>query len=130
MLAKGTFRVESWQEEPYLEGDRRKLTRATVKQSFAGDLMGEGAVEWLMCYRPDQTADFVGHQFVSGRLGGRRGTFVVRSWGTFDGQQARGTWAVIQGSATGELDGLRGQGEFVAPLGPEASFELDYEIGE
>ena len=69
--ATGTFKIEAWDEHAYSESnDGAKLTRAAVKQAFSGDIEGEGAVEWLMCYRPDQTADFVGLQRRS--AGGRR----------------------------------------------------------
>jgi Protein of unknown function (DUF3224) len=35
---------------------------------------------------------------------------------------------VVPGSGTGELGGLRGEGELVAPRGREASFTLDYRL--
>ena len=128
--AKGTFRVQSWQEHPYLELDGgAKLTRASVEQGFAGDIVGGGAVEWLMAYRPDGTADFVGMQTVTGTIGGRAGGFVVRSVGSFDGGIAEGAWSVVVGSGTRDLAGLRGHGGFRAPLGPEATYELDYTFG-
>jgi hypothetical protein len=128
--ATGTFKIHGWDEQPYdeIEGGR-KLTRASVKQAFAGDVEGEGAVEWLMCYRPDQTAEFVGLQRIVGRINGRPGTFVLlQTEGIFDGQVARGRLAVVPGSATGELEGLRGGGEFSAPHGGEPSVSLDYDF--
>jgi hypothetical protein len=127
--ATGTFEVKSWDEHPYLEiEDGGKLTRASVTQSFTGDIEGEGAVEWLMCYRKDGTADFVGLQRVVGRIGDRSGSFVLQNTGTFDGKQAKGPWSVVPGSGTGNLRGLRGKGEFGAPHGPKASFTLDYDF--
>lgn len=127
--ASGSFKVQSWDEEAY--GERAgggKLARASVTQAFEGDIEGSGAVEWLMCYRPDETADFVGLQSVEGRIGDRSGSVVLRTSGTFDGEEARGALSVVAGSATGELSGLRGSGEFSAPLGGEASLTLDYEF--
>ena len=125
--ATSTFKIESWNEEPYSEGDDgRKLTRASVKQAFDGDLRGEGEVEWLMCYRPDKTADFVGLQRLVGQVGGRSGSVVLQSTGTFDGKEARGPLTVVPGSGTGELEGLTGDGELRAPLGGEPSVSLNY----
>jgi hypothetical protein len=127
--ATGTFKVESWDEQTYDESDAGgKLTRASVKQAFSGDIAGEGAVEWLMCYRPDQTADFVGLQRVIGQLGDRSGTFVLQTAGSFDGQEARGEWSVLRGSGTDDLSGLRGSGGFSAPLGGQAAVTLDYDF--
>jgi Protein of unknown function (DUF3224) len=127
--ATGKFKVESWDEETYTEIDAGgKLTRASVKQAFSGGIAGEGAVEWLMCYRPDKTADFVGLQRVVGQLGDRSGTFVLQTTGSFDGKEAKGEWSVLAGSGTDALAGLRGSGGFSAPLGGEASVTLDYDF--
>ena len=127
--ATGEFKVESWNEETYADLDGgRKLTRASVGQSFSGDIEGEGSVEWLMCYREDGTAHVVGLQRIIGSIGGRSGSVVLETTGAFDGQEAKGAWTVVPGSGTGDLSGLRGRGEAVAPLGSTASFTLDYEF--
>jgi Protein of unknown function (DUF3224) len=127
----GTFKIEGWDESAYSEEeDGRKLTQASVKQSFSGDIEGHGSVKWLMCYRPDQTAEFVGLQRIDGQVGGRSGSFVLlQTDGSFDGKVARGQLSVVPGSGTGDLDGLRGQGEFSAPHGGEASLTLECDFG-
>jgi hypothetical protein len=125
--ATGGFTVSSWDEDTYAEiGDGRKLTRASVGQEFDGDIRGDGHVEWLMSYRDDGTARFVGLQQIEGRLADREGTFVVETIGDFDGKEAKGIWAVVPDSATGELTGLKGAGEFTAPMGGTPSFRLEY----
>jgi hypothetical protein len=127
--AQAKFEVQSWDENPYveLEGDA-KLTRASVGQAFTGDLEGEGSVEWLMCYREDKTADFVGLQRFVGSLGSRSGTFVMTTQGSFDGTEAKGSLDVVAGSGTEELTGITGTGTFAAPLGSTAAVELDYDF--
>jgi hypothetical protein len=128
--ATATFKIENWDEKPYAELDEgRKLTQATVRQALSGEIEGNAEVEWLMCYGPDQTADFVGLERVVGRIGDRSGSFVaLHSGGTFDGRVARGELSVVPGSGTGELEGLRGSGEFTAPHGGEPSLTLDYDL--
>jgi hypothetical protein len=127
--ARGTFEISSWDENPYVELDGgAKLTRASVGQAFSGDLEGEGSVEWLMCYREDKTADFVGLQRFVGRLGSRSGSFVMRTQGTFDGEKAAGELSVVAGSGTEELGGITGAGAFVAPHGSTPSVDLDYDF--
>jgi hypothetical protein len=127
--ATGTFKIEGWDEKTYDETeDGGKLTRASVKQVFSGDIEGDGAVEWLMCYRPDQTAEFVGLQRIIGQIGDRAGSFVLlQTAGMFDGEQATGELSVVPGSGTGDLRGLHGKGQFSAPLGSTASITLDYD---
>ena len=127
--ARGTFEISTWDENAYVELDGgAKLTRASVGQAFTGDLEGEGSVEWLMCYREDKTADFVGLQRFVGRLGSRSGSFVMKTQGSFDGSEAKGDFEVVARSGTEELSGITGTGAFAAPLGSTASVELDYDV--
>lgn len=126
----GAFKVASWNEDAYDERDGHRLTRASVTQHFEGDIAGEGAAQWLMAYRPDGTARFVGLQLVDGTMAGRRGTFVLETAGEFDGRVARWEASVVVDSSTGELPRLTGGGHFEAPLGSEASYELELELGE
>jgi len=122
----GEFEVTSWNEDTYAEPEgNRKLTHAAVGQSFTGDLAGTGSVDWLMCYQPDGTAHFVGLQRIEGTIDGREGSVVLESIGDFDGKEATGAWAVVPGSGTGDLAGMKGEGRFRAPMGPTASFTLD-----
>ena len=127
--AKATFEIKGWEENPYAELDAGgKLTRASVTQGFTGDLEGDGSVEWLMCYREDDTAAFVGLQRFAGTVGGRSGSFVMQTLGTFDGKQAAGSLEVVEGSGAGELKGITGGGSFAAPPGSTADVELDYDL--
>ena len=128
-VAEGSFTVTSWDEDAYEQLDGGgKLTRASVRQTFAGGIDGDGAVQWLMAYRPDGTAHFVGLQRVTGSIGGRSGSFVLETAGEFDGEAASGPWSIVAGSGSGDLHGIRGTGRFHAPRGPEATFELDYDL--
>ncbi len=127
--AKGRFAIKSWDEKPYSEGkDLPKLTRASVDKTFTGDLEGEGHVEYLMMYRPDGTATFVALERITGRLDGRSGSFVLERTGVFEGGLAKESYSVIAGSATGDLQGLRGSGSTSVGHGMEHPFELSYEL--
>jgi hypothetical protein len=122
----GAFQVLSWDENPYESGEGGpRLTEAVVGQRFEGDLEGDGQARWLMCYRPDGTAAFVGLQRINGTIDGRRGVAVFQTTGSFDGKVARWSAEVVEGSATEELEGLAGGGTFEAPMGSTASFTLD-----
>ncbi len=126
----GGFQVASWDENAYDERDGRRLTRATVTQTFEGDITGEGRSESLMAYQPNGSARFVGLQLVDAEVAGRRGTFVLETSGEFDGAVARWQARVVPGSATGELAELTGHGAFEAPHGSRASYELELELPE
>jgi hypothetical protein len=128
-IANARFAIKSWDEKPYREGpDTPKLTRATVTKTFTGDLEGEGHVEYLMMYRSDGSATFVGLEQIVGRVGGKVGSFVLQRTGTFEGGQARESYAVVPGSGTGTLRGLRGDGTSAVGHGMEHPFTLSYEL--
>lgn len=127
--ANARFAITNWDEKPYSEGpDLPKLTRATVTKTFTGDIEGEGHVEYVMMYRADGSATFVGLERITGRIGGRNGSFVLQRIGVFEGGQAKETYSVISGSATGDLRGLAGTGTSAVGHGMEHPFALDYEL--
>src|SRR5689334_3478935 len=101
----GSFEVAAWDEDTYHEGADRKLTAASVGQSFDGDIRGQGTARWLMAYSPDGTARFVGLQLVDAEIDGRHGTVVFETAGEFDGQVARWDAVVVADSGTGDLAG-------------------------
>ena len=104
--ANATFQVTGWDEQAYAEhGEHGKLTEAKVTQQIEGDLEGSSEVRWLMAYSADDRADFVGIQTVTGSLAGKKGSFVLRSTGTFDGKVAEADVTVVEGSGTDELAG-------------------------
>ena len=124
------FIIKSWDEKPYSEGpDLPRLTRASVAKTYTGDIEGEGQVEYLMMYRADGSAAFVGIERVVGRLLDKTGTFVLQRVGVFESGQARESYSVLPGSATGELSGLRGEGTSTLGHGTEYPFTMSYELG-
>jgi hypothetical protein len=60
------------------------------------------------------------------RIGNPSGSFVLQDAGTLTGKTVSGTWFVVSGSGTGQLQGLRGKGGFTAELGQHAQITLDY----
>jgi len=128
--ATGRFEGKTWDEKPYSELDGvPKLARASVTNTFSGDIEGAGTLEYLLIYRADGSASFVGVERVAGRVGGRSGSFVLQHSGTFEGGAATTAWFVVSGSGTGDLRGLRGKGGFVAQEGQQrAPYTLDYDF--
>jgi hypothetical protein len=127
--ASARFAIKNWDEKPYSEGQNEpKLTRATVTKTFSGDIEAESQADYLMMYRSDGTAVFVGLERVTGRIAGKSGSFVLQRTGVFEGGQAKESYSVIPGSATGELQGLRGEGTSSVGHGMEHPFSLSYEL--
>jgi hypothetical protein len=129
--ANARFAIKTWDEKPYREEPGMpKLTRASVAKTFTGDVEGEGVVEYLMMYRADGSASFVGLEVVTGRVGGRAGSFVLQRTGVFEGGLAKESYSVVPGSATGALSGLTGHGSSALGHGAEHPFTLSYELGQ
>jgi uncharacterized protein DUF3224 len=127
--ANARFAIKNWDEKAYSEGpDLPKLTRASVTKTFTGDIEGEAQVEYLMMYRSDGSATFVGLERFIGRIGAKSGAFVLQRIGVFEGGQAKESYSVIPGSATGQLRGLRGEGSSAVGHGTEHPFTLDFEL--
>lgn len=129
MLTKATFKITSWDEEPFDESeDGPRLTRAHVKKSFHGELSGTGNLVYVMAHLATGHASFTGFEKVVGSLGGRTGSFVLRHSGSYDGEKATAEYEVVRGSGTGGLAGLSGTGAFSAGHAEEHDMTLDYEV--
>jgi hypothetical protein len=127
--ANARFAIKTWDEKAYSETpDLPRLTRASVTKSYTGDIQGEGQVEYLMMYRGDGSATFVGLERIVGKLGAKTGTFVLQRTGVFEDGQAKEVYSVIAGSATGELRSLRGNGTSAVGHGTEHPFTLNYQL--
>ena len=128
MLTNATFKIISWDEEPFDEPeDGPKLTRAHVTKSFHGDLSGTGNLMYVMVHLSGG-ALFMGFEKVVGSLGGRTGSFVLLHTGAYDGEEATAEYEVVPGSGTNELAGLSGTGGFSAGHAEEHDMTLDYEV--
>ncbi len=129
--ANARFAIKTWDEKPFSEGEGLpKLTRATVTKSFTGDIEGEGTLEYLMVYRGDGSATFVGLERVGGRLAGKAGSFVLQRTGVFEGGVAKESYSVVPGSGTGDLRDLRGDGTSAVGHGMEHPMTLNYDLAQ
>ena len=126
-VANSRFAIKTWDEKPYSEAP--KMTRATVTKTYTGDIAGDSQVEYLMMYRSDGTAAFVGLERVVGSVAGKAGSFVLQRTGAFENGVASESYSVIPGSGTGELLDLRGEGTSAVGHGMEHPFTLNYELG-
>jgi hypothetical protein len=125
--ATGKINVKTYEPAPYDEpGDGPALVEIHVVEDFSGDIRGEGVATFLQTTIGDDEASFVGVERVAGSVGGRSGTFVLQDQGTVKDAVVSGDWFVVPGSATGDLEGLRGEGGFKAALGQSADITLDY----
>jgi hypothetical protein len=121
----GTFQTMSWDEEQYdAAPGHPKFTHARVTHELRGEIQGEASICYLLSYRPDHAATFVGFAMVTGKVAGKSGSFVMQDVGTFENGVAKGRWTILPGLGSGELRAIRGDGHFAASAAG-ASYLLD-----
>ncbi len=135
MKAIGTFTVKKWDEETYKEvSSEMKMTNASVEYVFEGEADGIASVDYLMFYKyfnpNDQhksSAIFVGLFMFSGKLSGKKGSFVMEENGVFENGAVSSTFKIINGSGLGELEQISGTGQYLANQ-DGSRFEFDYNL--
>ncbi len=129
LKAETIFKITGWNEETISELETGgQLKRAHVSKSYSGDLQGEGVVEYLMAYKPDGSASFVGYESVTGTLKEKSGSFILEHRGSFEGGIVNSTWTIVEDSGTGELAGITGSATFSAGHQEEYPITLKYEL--
>lgn len=125
-MESGKFNIESWEETTIGEADGGpKLIRASVTQSYSGDIEGKGTLEYLITISSDDFSSFIGLERFVGQLDGNSGSFVLNHEGTHEDGVAKSSFKIISGSGTDELSGIRGEGSYEATH-DKVTWTLDY----
>lgn len=109
--------VAKYQREVLDRGEDSSMTVAAthLEEHFTGGLIGIGLAAHLRIEKSDGTGMLTCFERITGSLDGRHGSFLLRASGFTDRHHyVHGRWEVIEGSATGELTGLRGYAAFAA----------------
>ena len=122
MQLDATFEIAGWDEQPFVEWEGGKLTRASVSTRYSGAIEGGSVLEYLMSYGPDGSVTYVGMERVNGTAGGRSGGLILRHIGTFTDGAAKSGLTVVGGS--GDFEGASGTGSMVADPGGRVSIDL------
>jgi len=124
--AEAEITVRDAKAKPYDETVSPVLMEIRLNETFIGDIDGESPVRALQVLRDDKSARMVSVQRFSGKLGGRRGTFVLQGEEIVENGKISATWFVVPGSGTGDLSGLRGEGGFEGEFAKGSRGTLDY----
>ena len=118
------FEIASWDETPFEGGDdATKLTEALVTKRYEGDIEGTSTTKWLLAYAPDKSAMFVGVEYITGTIGGKKGSIVLLHEGGYRDGVASGRLSVASG--TKELANVAGSGKFLADPAGSMTLDLD-----
>jgi hypothetical protein len=124
--ARAKITVRSSEAKPYDQTASPTLMEVRLTETFTGDIEGESPVRALQVLRDDKSASLVSLQRFAGKLGGRRGSFVLQGSEVVENGKIQATWFVVPGSGTGDLSGLRGEGGFEGEFGKGSEGTLDY----
>lgn len=127
--ATGTFDVKL---KPLALEDSKaaeaSLARLSIDKQFHGDLEGTSKGEMLSAGTPVKgSAGYVAIELVSGKLGGRTGTFVLQHSGTMNRGIPELSVTVVPDSGTGELVELTGKLNIIIADGKH-SYDFEYAL--
>ncbi len=128
MHASAPFTNDRYDEEPYAKAEGTELSRVHISRTFTGDLEGESTAE-LMMAKSEGGGGYIGHDRITGTLGGRSGSFVFQHGGIMGPAGISNTGTVVPGTGTGELEGISGEGTMLADDEGNHTLTLTYELG-
>ena len=131
MHATGTFEI---QMKPQGGGsDGKTFPRFTSDKQFQGDLEGTSVGEMLASGPPPSgpkgSGGYVAMERVTGKLGGRSGSFILQHSSTMNLGVMNQSITVVPQSGTGELAGLEGK-MTIRIEGGKHFYDFDYQLGE
>ena len=123
------FVNDTYDESGDGEFEGSALARIHITRTFSGEVDGHSTAELMTVRSAEGSAAYVAFDRVVGTIGGKAGAFVFQHWGTITAEGGRIAGAIVPGSGTGDLRGLRGEGSSSVGHGLEHPFTLDYDLG-
>lgn len=129
MKISGEFDVKLNPIEGYAEGKEGiRLNRMSIEKTFHGELEATSKGEMLSAMTPVKgSAGYVAIEQVSGKLSGKRGSFVLQHFGTMDKGADRLILEVVPDSGTDDLEGLSGHMKIIIEEGKHF-YEFEYQL--
>jgi hypothetical protein len=126
--AKGPFEVKVVPQSEPDKADGSTLSRYSLDKQYHGDLEATAKGEMLTAGTDVKgSAGYVAMERVTGKLGGRSGSFVLQHSGTLTRGAPEQSITVVPDSGTGELKGLAGKLTVIIEAGKH-SYEFEYTV--
>jgi hypothetical protein len=114
MLACGTVKLFGLDEKLDINTG---LRRSKLTHHYLGDIEAESRFECLAFAGASGNSNFVGLEYLSGRIGDRVGGFILQHIGSVKSGLSISTLNVISGSGTGDFAGIKGHGRTTWSMG-------------
>jgi hypothetical protein len=132
MEARGTFEVKVTPAEATSFEKGMGVSRYEIVKDWAGDFVGTSTGEMLTSFTESTgSIAYVAMEQVTGKLGGKRGTFYLAHRATMTkGDAASGEMeiVIVKGSGTGELAGISGGLTIIIDGFGKHSYVFEYEL--
>jgi len=126
--AKGPFDVKIVPEGELDKAEGSTIARMSVTKQYHGDLEATATGEMLSAGTDVKgSAGYVAMERVTGKLGGRSGSFVLQHSGTLTRGAPEQSITVVPDSGTGELKGLVGKLTVIIEAGKH-SYDFEYAV--
>ena len=127
---RGTYRTTRWQQQEYAWAQGGpKLTLAEKDLAFQGELEGAAVARSSIVQWNSGSTVATGHLCITGRIGGRTGSFVVEEYSRGGSGGATATWRIVPDSGADELAGVEGEGGWEwKPGAEEVAYTLSYRL--
>lgn len=128
-IAEGTFDMDRWDDETYLDVDGIKLGHVAIAKTFHGALSGSSTARLLTAGGPVPTsAAYVAIERFTGSLDGLSGSFVLAHSAVMGGGSGDMTVRIVPDSGTGKLTGITGTLRIDKAADGTHSYHLEYEV--
>ena len=107
MFAFGTVKLKGIDE---IFDQFTGMTRSKLNHLYAGDIEAEARFECLSFAGDAGVSNFVGLEHISGRIGDRKGGFILQHIGCVKSGRTESSLNVLRGSGTGDFIGIKGYG--------------------
>jgi hypothetical protein len=125
---RGTFEVKLAPLPTHDDAEGGVLGRLSIDKQFHGELQATSKGEMLSAgTKVKGSAGYVAIERVTGKLGGRAGTFVLQHTGVMNRGDPHLAINVVPDSGTGELEGLTGTMTIEIAAGTH-SYEFDFTL--
>lgn len=129
--AHGTFEVTLTPVPLPSDLDEPTIQQMAIRKVFHGDLQGTSHGVMLSTGNPaDGHAGYVGIERVTGTIGDRTGSFALQHSGAISAGVPSLAIAVVPGSGTGDLEGMRGTFALDVAADGTHSYHLRCELPE
>jgi hypothetical protein len=127
--AAGTFELDAYEtDKPYDEHLDTKIARVHIEKTFSGDLVATSTAELITVTTGDVPRAYVAIERVEGTLDGRTGGFVLQHNAGGENGKPWLSWKITEGTGTGDLEGITGEGQIVIGDDGSHSYTIDYDL--